>query len=95
VIPLPTGADEALEALLYAARPYVRHPVFDCEPRVEIGVEQISWWYEQDGERVFELEPLPRSLLGDEGGSGEAGVREPRRPLPHAPSAQDAVDPAA
>ena len=28
-------------------------------------------------------------------GSGGAGVREPRRPLPHAPSAEDVVDPAA
>jgi len=28
-------------------------------------------------------------------GGGGAGVREPRRPLPHAPSAEDAVDPAA
>ncbi len=28
-------------------------------------------------------------------GSGGAGVREPRRPLPRAPSAEDAVDPAA
>ena len=28
-------------------------------------------------------------------GAGGAGVREPRRPLPHAPSAEDVVDPAA
>jgi hypothetical protein len=89
------GADGVLEALLVAARPYVRYAVADCEPRVEIGAHQIRWWYERGGDMVVELEPLPWSLPSDDGGSDETGVREPRRPIPHAPSAEDAVDPAA
>jgi hypothetical protein len=96
-IPLPADAEEVLEAFLGVVHPYLRPPIAGCESRVEIGADQIRWWYERDGERVLELEPLPRELLGDDSGEGGggAGVREPRRPLPHAPSAADAVDPAA
>lgn len=94
-IPLPTDAEEVLEAFLGAVHPYLRRPIPGCEVRVEIGPKQIRWWYERDGERALELEPLPRELLGDSGeGDGGAGVREPRRPLPNAPSAADAIDPA-
>jgi len=39
-----------------------------CEPTVEIGSDKIRWWYEHEGERVLELEPLPRALLT---GAGE------------------------
>ena len=86
-----------MEDLLEAAQTFMPVPFSACEPRAETAPHEIRWWYERDGDRVLELEPLPRELLRDdpgEGGGG-AGAREPRRPSPNAPSVADAIDPAA
>jgi hypothetical protein len=92
-----TNATEVLEDLLREVQGFMPDRVRPCEARVEIGSEEIRWWYERDGEPVLELEPLPLDLLPDDSGEGEggAGVREPRGPMPNAPSAEDAIDPAA
>jgi hypothetical protein len=92
-----TNATEVLEGLLEEVQDFLPDRVRACEARVEIGSGEIRWWYERDGKPVLELEPLPLYLLPDDSGEGEggAGVREPRRPTPNAPSTEDAVDPAA
>jgi hypothetical protein len=95
--PLEATATELLEDLLRDVQDFLPDRVGTCETRVEIGSRGIRWWYERDGKPVLELEPLPLDLLPDDSGAGEggAGVREPRDPTPNAPSAEDAIDPAA
>jgi hypothetical protein len=92
-----TNPTEVLEDILWEVQGFMPDRVRACEARVEIGPREIRWWYERDGKPVLELEPLPLDLLPDEPGEGEggSGVREPRRPSPEAPSAADAIDPAA
>jgi hypothetical protein len=86
-----TNAAQVMEQLLTSVQNRVPE-MWEFEVRTEISSDEIRWWYERQGNVVIEFEPLP---LPDEpeDGEGESGVREPRRPLPNAPSAEAAIDP--